>query len=91
MAPSVAPSALRIAISFDFSAIISKSVLTMQKLATMISIDRMRNVAILSSLSALKRYYFISRQSRTRSSGRPTAAVTAGVSRSAFSASSTLT
>ena len=37
----------------------------MQKLATMISIDRMRNVAIRSSFSALKRFLLISRQSRT--------------------------
>ena len=88
---SVAPSALRIAISLAFSAIIRSSVHTMQKLATMISMDRIKNVAMRSSLSALKRFLFISRQSRTRSSGRATAASTAGVIRSAFSASSTLT
>ena len=61
------------AISFAFSVIMRSSVQTMQKLATMIAIDRMRNVAIRSSFSALKRFLFISRQSRTRSSGRSTA------------------
>ena len=56
IAPSVAPRALRMAISFAFSAIIRSSVQTIEKLATMISIDRMRNVAILSSFSALNRF-----------------------------------
>ena len=45
MAPSLAPMALRIAISLAFSVIMRSSVQMMQKLATMIAIDRMMNVA----------------------------------------------
>lgn len=38
----------------------------MQKLATVIAMDRMMNVANFSSFNALKRFLFISFQSRTR-------------------------
>ena len=56
------------AISLPFSVTIRSSVQTMQKLATMMASERMMNVAIFSSLSALKRFLLISSQSRTRSS-----------------------
>ena len=59
------------AISLPFSVTIKSSVQMMQKLATMMAIDRMMNVAIFSSLSALNRFLFSSFQSRTRRSSRP--------------------
>ena len=56
------------------------SVQMMQKLATMMAMERMMNVAIFSSFSAEKRFLFISRQSRTRRSRAAlTAAATTGV------------
>ena len=45
-APSDAPSALRMAISFPFSVTMRRRVQTMQKLATAIAMERMMNVAI---------------------------------------------
>jgi hypothetical protein len=66
IAPSLAPSALRMAICLPFSVTMSSSVHTMQKLATAIAMQRIMKVARRSSCSALKRFLFISCQSRTR-------------------------
>ncbi len=62
---SLAPSALRMAISLLFSVTIKSNVQMMQKLATSVAIERMTNVATRSSLSALKRLRLSSFQSRT--------------------------
>jgi hypothetical protein len=57
------------AISLPFSVTIKSSVQMMQKLATAMAMQRMTNVAIFSSLSALNRFLFIS-SSRARAARR---------------------